>query len=558
MRFLVQFSGMQSSLPQPGAIVAEKYVIARQIGRGGMGAVYVVEHRITGKKLALKCLLPEHVEHPEFVERFLREAQAAGRIEHRNVVDVFDVGQDGQLIYIVMELLDGKPLSELLRAGQLSLEETLQILVRAMNGVAAAHAVGIVHRDLKPDNIFVCVGQSGRLDDPRVLDFGISKLEDDVSKPLTKSGVMLGTPYYMAFEQINSQRDLDQRVDVYAMGVILYEAMAGQLPYIAESVGALAIRMMSGPPVPLSQLRPELPEGLAEVVMRSVARDRDQRFPGMQGLIEAIKPYASTGASLFPSKGPGTPLGSTLRSSRAIDATLPAMPSLPASGGESSARLKLDGIDSLAGRTPSAPNSAKLMMWVLAGGLLIILAGVTLAMALRGPAVSEPLVEPTREAEPAQPAPSTMDKRAQKPSTRSANEEPAKQPEPAARAAEEPEPSEPTPSAASADEPANEPANEAPAPAKGGKATKARARARARSRRGEEPEAPYEPAGGSPAAPAAAEPAPAAAAPAEAKPVELPPAPAPVMEAKPEPAAAPAAETKPEAAPAPAEPTGTQ
>src|SRR4051812_14490371 len=304
---------MHRGLPQPGALVAEKYVISRLLGRGGMGAVYVVEHRYTGKRLALKCMLPEHLEQPEFIERFLREAQAAGRIQHRNVVDVFDVGQDGDLIYIVMELLEGKPLGDLLRENTLDLQEVLQILVRAMEGVAAAHKEGIVHRDLKPDNIFVCVGQSGRLDDRRVLDFGISKLEDDASKPLTRSGVMLGTPYYMAFEQINSQRDLDQRVDVYAMGVILYEAMAGQLPYIAESVGALAIRKMSGPPVPLSQLRPELPEGLADVVMRSVARDREQRFQTMGGLIEAIKPYASTGASLFPSKGQGTPLGSAVR-----------------------------------------------------------------------------------------------------------------------------------------------------------------------------------------------------------------------------------------------------
>jgi serine/threonine-protein kinase len=542
VRFLVQFDGMQSSLPQPGAIVAEKYVIARQIGRGGMGAVYIVEHRITGKKLALKCLLPEHVEHPEFVERFLREAQAAGRIEHRNVVDVFDVGQDGQLIYIVMELLDGKPLSELLRAGQLSLEETLQILLRAMNGVAAAHAVGIVHRDLKPDNIFVCVGQSGRLDDPRVLDFGISKLEDDVSKPLTKSGVMLGTPYYMAFEQINSQRDLDQRVDIYAMGVILYEAMAGQLPYVAESVGALAIRMMSGPPVPLSQLRPELPEGLVDVVMRSVARDRDQRFPTMHGLIEAIKPYASTGASLFPSKGPGTPLGSTLRSSRAIDATIPAMPSLnPASGGESSARLKLDGVDSLAGRTPSAPNSSKLLLWVVAGGLLVILAGVTVVMTLREPAASEPLVEPTPAVEPAPPA-QEPPQRAPKAAPRSAEEEPAKQAEPAAKAEEPTAPSDP---AATATTPAEEPAEVAPPR---GKAAKAKARAKARGRKEQEPEAPYEPAGGSPAAPAVVEAAPVAAP--EAKPAEA----APKAETKTEPLPTAAPEAKPEAVPAPAEP----
>lgn len=549
MRFLVQFDGMQSSLPQPGAIVAEKYVIARQIGRGGMGAVYVVEHRITGKKLALKCLLPEHVEHPEFVERFLREAQAAGRIEHRNVVDVFDVGQDGQLIYIVMELLDGKPLSELLRAGQLSLEETLQILLRAMNGVAAAHAVGIVHRDLKPDNIFVCVGQSGRLDDPRVLDFGISKLEDDVSKPLTKSGVMLGTPYYMAFEQINSQRDLDQRVDIYAMGVILYEAMAGQLPYVAESVGALAIRMMSGPPVPLSQLRPELPEGLVDVVMRSVARDRDQRFPTMQGLIEAIKPYASTGASLFPSKGPGTPLGSTLRSSRAIDATIPAMPSLsPASGGESSARLKLDGVDSLAGRTPSAPTSGKLLLWVVAGGLLVILAGVTLVMTLREPAASEPLVEPTPRVEsvPAAKEPEKPPPRA----GRTADEEPRKQAEPAAKTEEPAAPSEPAVAApATAQEPVGEAAE--PSPPKG-KAAKAKARAKARGRKGEEPDAPYEPAGGTPPAPAVVEAAPTP--PPEAKPAE----PAPKAETKTEPLPTAAPEAKPEAAPAPAEPAAAE
>jgi serine/threonine-protein kinase len=415
-------------LMQPGSVVADKYVISRLIGRGGMGAVYVVEHRVTGKKLALKCLLPEHLEHPEFVERFLREAQAAGRIEHRNVVDVFDVGRDGELIYIVMELLDGKPLAELLRAGQLSLEETLQIMLRAMEGVAAAHAVGIVHRDLKPDNILVCVGQSGRLDDPRVLDFGISKLEDDVSKPLTKSGVMLGTPYYMAFEQINSQRDLDQRVDVYAMGVILYEAMAGRVPYVAESVGALAIRMMSGPPVPLAQLRPELPQGLADVVMRSVARDRDQRFPTMNALIEALKPYVPESASLLFPRGQGTPLG-TVRASQptGIDATMPAMPSpVPPPGNASSlspqlsgsrmptptgeARLRLHRADE--GRTPSVVTSSRSWLWAVGLGVLgLIIAGsVLLALHEDEPASAPvaappPMPEPLKLEKPIEPKP---------------------------------------------------------------------------------------------------------------------------------------------------------
>lgn len=374
---------MQRGLPQAGAVVADKYVIARLLGRGGMGAVYVVEHRLTGKRLALKCLLPEHLEQPEFVERFLREAQAAGRIQHRNVVDVFDVGQDGELLYIVMELLDGKPLSELLREAKLSLEETLRIVLRAMQGVAAAHQVGIVHRDLKPDNIFVCVGQSGELDDPRVLDFGISKLEDDASKPLTKSGVMLGTPYYMAFEQINSQRDLDQRVDVYAMGVILYEAIAGQPPYVAESVGALAIRMMSGPPAPLRELRPDLPEELTAVVMRSIARDRDQRFPTMQALIEALGPHAGSSASLLTPRGQGTPLGGSLRSAQAVDATLPAI-----AGGsdrpvlKSTARLKLRVTEDQE-RTPRATDSTRTLLWVAGLALLAILAGGGALLALR-------------------------------------------------------------------------------------------------------------------------------------------------------------------------------
>ena len=433
---------MQRGLPQAGDVVAGKYVIARLLGRGGMGAVYVVEHKITGKKLALKCLLPEHVEHPEFVERFLREAQAAGRIEHRNVVDVFDVGQDQELIYIVMELLDGKPLSELLRAGQLSLEETLQIILRAMDGVVAAHAVGIVHRDLKPDNILVCVGQSGRLDDPRVLDFGISKLEDDVSKPLTKSGVMLGTPYYMAFEQINSQRDLDQRVDVYAMGVILYETMAGQLPYVAESVGALAIRMMSGPPTPLSELRPELPQGLADVVMRSVARNRDDRYSSMRELSDALRPYCSESVNLLVPKGQGTPLGSSMRSSRGIDPTLPAMARLHgASPNESSsARLKFDGADHHAGRTPSLPNSSKTLLLV-AGALLIVLGGGALLLFISDPPEATPLPE-TPAAQPTAPVTPAAPPAAQTPRTTQRAEGPK-----ASAKSEEPKPKAEAPAA---------------------------------------------------------------------------------------------------------------
>jgi hypothetical protein len=299
---------MQHGLPAPNDVIADKYTVLQALGRGGMGAVYIVAHRLTGKRLALKCLLPEYVDNADLVERFMREAQAMGRIEHRHVVDVFDVGRDKDVLYIVMELLDGKPLSDLLHDEQLTLEETLAILVRAMEGVAAAHVHGIIHRDLKPDNIFVCWGPSGRLDDPRVLDFGISKLDEGSAQSLTRSGVAMGTPCYMSLEQLSGQRDLDQRVDVYAMGVILYEAIAGVPPHTADSVAALAIRVLTTTPTHLGELRPDLPPGLADVVMKAVARDRNDRHASMNALMDAVRPYVPRGAGVLVPEGQGRPL----------------------------------------------------------------------------------------------------------------------------------------------------------------------------------------------------------------------------------------------------------
>ena len=299
---------MQPELLSPGFVIAGKYVIERTLGRGGMGAVYVVSHVNTGKRLALKVLLPEFVHNADIVGRFLREAQVMGRLQHRHVIDVFDVGRDGDVLYIVMELLDGKPLGDLLHDESLTLEEALVILARAMEGIAAAHDVGVIHRDIKPDNIFVCIGASGRLDDPRVLDFGISKLDDGVAEQLTRSGVAMGTPYYMSIEQLNGQRDLDARVDVYAMGVILYEAISGAPPYTADSISALAIRVLTTNPVPLGQLRPDLPRGLADVVMKAMAKQRDDRYRSMRQLIEALRPFIPRSAGLPVPEGQGRPL----------------------------------------------------------------------------------------------------------------------------------------------------------------------------------------------------------------------------------------------------------
>jgi len=299
---------MQSESLTPGMVIAGKYVVERTLGRGGMGAVYVAAHVNTGKRLALKVLLPQFVHNADLVGRFLREAQVMGRLQHRHVVDVFDVGRDGDVLFIVMELLEGKPLSDMLHDASLTLEEALMILIRAMEGVSAAHEQGVVHRDLKPDNIFVCIGPSGRLDDPRVLDFGISKLDDGTAQQLTRSGVAMGTPYYMSIEQLSGQRDLDQRVDVYALGVILYEAMAGEPPYVADSISALAIRVLTTQAVHLGQLRPDLPPGLADVVMKAVSRNRDERHRSVRALIEALRPFVPKSAGLSVPEGQGRPL----------------------------------------------------------------------------------------------------------------------------------------------------------------------------------------------------------------------------------------------------------
>jgi eukaryotic-like serine/threonine-protein kinase len=286
---------MGYALPAPGDVIAGKYVVERTLGRGGMGVVYAVRHRVTGKQLALKCLLPERAENTYIAGRFLREAQAAGHIQHRHVVDVFDVGAEDGLSFIVMELLEGMTLARLFDDTSLTLDAALAIIVRALEGVAAAHAQGILHRDLKPDNIFVCVGPSGQLDDPRVLDFGISKF-DGGSGPLTSTGTPMGTPYYMSLEQLRGERSIDVRVDVYAMGVVLYEAIAGRPPHVADNVSALAIQVLTGTPASLEVLRPDLPPGLATVVMKAIARDRDDRYASIRDLIDALSSFLTKAA----------------------------------------------------------------------------------------------------------------------------------------------------------------------------------------------------------------------------------------------------------------------
>jgi serine/threonine-protein kinase len=228
--------------------------------------------------------------------RYTREARAAGRIDHPNVVDIYDLGEEGDAGYLVMELLRGESLRALLARGPLSPTAAVDLLVPAMRGVSAAHREGVIHRDLKPDNIFLCRGPEGGEREAKVLDFGISAInarEHDAHTTLTKEGTLLGTPSYMSPEQLASSKDVDALTDVYAFGVILYEALTGLLPFTGDSYSALVLAIANTQPRPPRELCAELPADLEQLVLQAMDKDKDKRPQSMDALVAALAPYAS-------------------------------------------------------------------------------------------------------------------------------------------------------------------------------------------------------------------------------------------------------------------------
>jgi serine/threonine protein kinase len=285
-------------MPKTGDSIAGKYKIDQLIGVGGMGAVFAATHQFTGKRVALKWMLPELARDSDAVHRFMREAHAAGRINHPNVVDVYDVGQHEDSYFLVMEYLQGEPLTSAMARRDMTASEMLILLLPAMRGVAAAHRQGVVHRDLKPDNIFLAYEEDGVRREAKVLDFGISKVtnEDNRDMRLTRTGAVVGTPYYMSPEQIRGSSGLDKRADVYAVGVILYEALSGQVPFHAETYGALVLEIATGVAKPLDLLVQGVSADLSRVVLRAMARDVNHRYSTMEALITALEPFTVANA----------------------------------------------------------------------------------------------------------------------------------------------------------------------------------------------------------------------------------------------------------------------
>ena len=269
-----------------------KYAINRQLGSGGMGAVYEATHTEIGKRVAIKVLSPSIAAIPGARARFLREAQLTSKIRHPNIVDVADMGNDGGQTYIVMELLAGEDLAGRLQRGPLPAGELADVMLPVCAAVVAAHRAGVTHRDLKPQNIFLARGPHGL--QPKVLDFGISKGADTVGAgTLTGTGSIIGTPFYFAPEQIVDARAAGPGTDQYALGVIMYECLTGVRPYEADTLFIVFQAIVNGSPVPLRTHRPELPPALEAIVLRAMNVDAKRRFSSTDELGRALLPFAS-------------------------------------------------------------------------------------------------------------------------------------------------------------------------------------------------------------------------------------------------------------------------
>ncbi|HYP97796.1 MAG TPA: serine/threonine-protein kinase [Polyangiaceae bacterium] len=273
-----------------GATVGGKYRIDRIIGRGGMGAVFQATNLAIGKRVALKFLDHEAAQNREACLRFQREAEAAGMAESAHIVQIFDSGvTDGGLPFLVMELLTGEDLrARLRREGRLSVPAALRIVGQVLRALLRAHEAGIVHRDLKPDNVFLCA----RDDDPsfvKLVDFGISKVAH--SRPadtLTRRGTVLGTAFYMSPEQAQSFADIDGRTDLFSVGAILFEMLAGKPPHVAPTYEAVLIAICTHDAVDVRTLAPEVPAPVAALVAHALQRERDQRFQSAREFLNAI------------------------------------------------------------------------------------------------------------------------------------------------------------------------------------------------------------------------------------------------------------------------------
>ncbi len=295
---------------EPGTVIGGKYRITRLIGDGGMGAVYEARHEVLGTQVALKFLHQELAERQGLVTRFMREARVSASIQSLHVTRVTDVDQIDGSAFIVMELLEGESLQQLLdRRIKLERDLAIDIALQMLMGLEAAHALGVVHRDLKPDNVFITPSPGGPL--VKLLDFGIAKVRDsnEYKKGLTRPGILMGTPEYMAPEQAFAADQVDYRADIYSLGAILYEMLTGERPAYGETAREIVDQVSAGSVRRITEHDGALPEELADVVHRALDPVYNRRYSSAGEMRLALAPFVNelSHAGKLAATAPSTP-----------------------------------------------------------------------------------------------------------------------------------------------------------------------------------------------------------------------------------------------------------
>jgi serine/threonine-protein kinase len=369
-----------------GTVIAGKYQLTHTLGRGGMGLVVAATHLQLERRVAIKFLLPEHLEKVDVVSRFTREARAAAKIQSDHVAHVLDVGVDGDSPYMVMEYLEGEDLKDVLaRRGPLGVEEATKYIRQACEALAEAHELGIVHRDLKPANLFLAIRPNGR-SLLKVLDFGISKIMNPATETeLTLTSRAIGSPSYMSPEQLTASRSLDARADVWGLGVVLYELLTRRRPFRGDAMPQVVAMILKGEFEKLDWVRPELPAELVAAVHKCLEISPDQRFASVTELALALAPFA--------------PLESTSAVDGIPRAKMPSHSSIPrAAPGEDSNTAGISSVVTPAVKSARPPRRA---MLAVAGGVgMLTMLGLGALVLTRGQATSAPVA-----ATPAAPPP---------------------------------------------------------------------------------------------------------------------------------------------------------
>ena len=403
---------------EPGEVLAGKYRIEAQIGSGGMGVVLAAHHVAIGNRVAIKVLRLDEERDPQgAVARFVREARAAARVQNEHVVRVTDVASlsDGTP-YMVMEYLDGIDLRHLIdQQGQVEIADAIAYVLQACEGLAEAHAAGVIHRDLKPSNLFL-VKRKGSAPVLKILDFGISKVTPRAGETaLTTTTSLMGSPLYMAPEQMRSSKNVDARADIWSLGLILYELLAGNPPFEGETIPLVCTAVMGLPPTPMGRFRDDIPEALNAILLRCLEKDPERRFANVGELARQLAPFAPSlqrihaeraAALAYPSRPPmvtepdeeyapvRSARGGTLKGGLQVEPL-----GVPEASGSRTPRRANDP-DTIPSWTGSKEGGKRRATWIGAGIAVALLAVLSLVVVVVRPGTSVPAAPGTIDRAP--------------------------------------------------------------------------------------------------------------------------------------------------------------